>query len=142
MGLALSYRDPVFTLEDITRIHDELGNADTLPEYLRALRDIGVRHYDSFVADGHSEYHTADGHTLASGATHTTFIVSDTCDRPAFLDFMTLVEQGGVGYEQMSRRLAELGVEKWTFDTAALTITYTDRAGRTLLSEQVARAAR
>lgn len=127
----------MFSLEDITRIHDELGKADTLPEYLRALRDIGVRHYDSFVIDGHSEYHTADGRTLASEPVHSRFIVGDTCDRDAFLAYMTLVGQGGVGYEQMSQRLAELGVEKWTFDTVALTITYTDKSGRTLLSEPV-----
>ncbi|ODU07407.1 MAG: hypothetical protein ABS81_01235 [Pseudonocardia sp. SCN 72-86] len=127
----------MFCLEDITRIHDELGSADTLPEYLRALRDIGVRHYDSFITDGHSEYHSVDGRTLASDPAHSTFPVGDTCDRDAVLAYMTLVEQGGVGYEQMSQRLAELGMEKWTFDTVDLTITYSDKTGRALLSEQV-----
>lgn len=130
----------MFSLEDITRIHDELGSADTLPEYLRALRDIGVRHYDSFVTDGRSEYHSVDGRTLVSDAAHSTFAVSDTCDRDAFVAYMKVVEQGGVGYEEMSQHMADLGVEKWTFDTADLTITYSDKAGRTLLSEQVASA--
>jgi uncharacterized protein YbcV (DUF1398 family) len=37
----------------------------------------------------------------------------------------------------MSRALAAAGVEKWTFDTRALTITYYDRAGLAVLSERV-----
>lgn len=56
-------------LEQITDIHDRLGNSKTLGGYLRALRDIGV--------------------------------------------------------------------EKWAFDTAKLTITYLDKAGNVLLTEQV-----
>ena len=37
----------------------------------------------------------------------------------------------------MSQGLAESGVEKWTFDTHALTITYYDKAGNILLSESL-----
>lgn len=128
----------MFTLEQVTHIHDTLGNADTLPDYLRALHAIGVKHYDSFVTDGHSEYYGEGGHKVLSPSYHETFQVGDSSDKGAFLEYMKLVEQGGVGYEEMSKRLAELGVEKWTFDTEALTITYYDKAGQPLLVEELA----
>ena len=37
----------------------------------------------------------------------------------------------------MSKGLAESGVEKWSFDTSALTIAYYDKAGNELLVEAV-----
>jgi uncharacterized protein YbcV (DUF1398 family) len=127
----------MFTIEQITDIHDRLGNQNTLGAYLRALRDIGVATCDSYITDGHSEYLGTDGQRLVGPAFHETFPVADTCDKEQFLQFMRQVEAGGVGYEEMSRTLAGNGVEKWTFDTAALTITYLDKAGTVLLREEV-----
>jgi hypothetical protein len=45
----------MFTIEQINAIHDRLGSAKTLAEYVRALKALGVERYDSFLADGHSE---------------------------------------------------------------------------------------
>ena len=42
----------MFTLEQINEIHDRLGHAETLPQYLEPLRSIGVDYYDSFITDG------------------------------------------------------------------------------------------
>jgi uncharacterized protein DUF1398 len=56
----------MFTLEQINNIHDRLGNAETLLQYLEALRNIGVNKYDSFIADGHSEYFGKGGHKVIS----------------------------------------------------------------------------
>jgi uncharacterized protein YbcV (DUF1398 family) len=131
------YAAGVFTLEQITDIHDRLGNRGTLGDYLRALRDIGVETYDSYITDGHSEYFGADGQKLVGPAHHETFAIGETCDKEQFLQYMQRVEQGDVGYVEMSKALAENGVEKWTFDTEKLTITYLDKAGNVLLDEIV-----
>jgi uncharacterized protein YbcV (DUF1398 family) len=127
----------VVTLEQIADIHDRFGNRDTLGGYLRALREIGVETYDSYVTDGHSEYYGADGRELVGPAFHEPFAVAETCDKEQFLRYMQRVEQGGVGYVEMSRALADNGVEKWTFDTGDLSITYLDKAGNVLLREKV-----
>jgi uncharacterized protein YbcV (DUF1398 family) len=131
------YAGDMFTLEQVTDIHDRLGNKSTLGDYLRALRDIGVEAYDSYMADGHSEYSGADGQILVGPAFHETFAIAETCDREEFLRYMQQVEKGGVGYAEMSKALADNGVEKWTFDTDKLTITYLDKAGNVLLREKV-----
>jgi uncharacterized protein YbcV (DUF1398 family) len=127
----------VFTVEQITDIHDRLGNSDALGSYLRALRDLGVEKYDSYVTDGHSEYFGADGNRLIGPAFHETFTIADACDKERFLQYMQLVEQGGVGYVEMSKALADHGVEKWTFHMTELTVTYFDKAGNVLLAENV-----
>jgi len=46
----------MFTIERINDLHARLGSARTLPEYVLALKGLGVERYDSYVADGHSEY--------------------------------------------------------------------------------------
>jgi len=60
----------MFTLEQINHIHDQLGNAETLSEYLEALKKIGVETYDSFITDGHSEYFGKSGHKVVSPPVH------------------------------------------------------------------------
>jgi uncharacterized protein YbcV (DUF1398 family) len=135
-GLAF-YTGGVFTLEQITEIHDRLGSKETLGDYLRALRDIGIKTYDSYVTDGHSEYYGAGGQRQIGPPFHETFAIADICDTEWFLHYMQQVEQGGVGYLEMSKALADHGVEKWTFDTEELTITYIDKAGKVLLGEKI-----
>ncbi|GAA1553593.1 hypothetical protein GCM10009827_087910 [Dactylosporangium maewongense] len=131
------YTAAMFSLEQITDIHDRLGSRATLGGYLRALRNIGIEAYDSYVTDGHSEYLGVDGHRLVGPVFHETFAIAETCDKEQFLQYMQQVEQGGVGYAEMSEALAAHGVEKWTFDTERLTITYFDKAGNVLLDEKV-----
>lgn len=46
----------MFTIERINDLHARLGSARTFPEYVLALKGLGVERYDSYLADGHSEY--------------------------------------------------------------------------------------
>jgi hypothetical protein len=41
-----------------------------LPEYVRALNALGVERYDSYLADGHSEYFGQGGHRVVSLPVH------------------------------------------------------------------------
>lgn len=127
----------MFELAQITDIHNRLGNSDSLGAYLRALQDIGVQTYDSYITDGHSEYFGADGQKLVGPAFHQTYVIAETCDKEQFLQYIQRVEQGGISYAEMSEALADNGVEKWTFHTEGSTITYFDKAGNVLLREIV-----
>ncbi|MFG1813468.1 DUF1398 domain-containing protein [Kribbella sp. NPDC049174] len=127
----------MFTLEQVDEIHDRLGSASTLAAYLEALRGIGVTTSDSYLTDGHTTYYGDDGHQLSTAAAHEVFPIAATSDTTALTEALRLHEEQVTSYVEMSRALAAAGVEKWTFDTHALTITYYDRAGTALLSEQI-----
>jgi uncharacterized protein YbcV (DUF1398 family) len=127
----------VFTLEQIDDIHDRLGHQDTLVQYLRALHAIGVERSDSFLADGHSEYFGKGSETVVSPPTHEVLAVAATSSRDGLVEHLARHGQGKTSYVEMSRGLAASGVEKWSFDTSALTIAYYDRAGNELLVEAV-----
>jgi uncharacterized protein YbcV (DUF1398 family) len=127
----------VFTIEQIDQLHRRLGRADTLLDYVRSLAEVGVLRYDSFVSDGHSEYVGLDARRVSSPPAHETLSVAEDSDRDAFLDHLRRHEHGETSYIEMSKGLADSGVQGWTVDTHAMTMTFYDTAGVVLLVEQI-----
>jgi uncharacterized protein YbcV (DUF1398 family) len=46
-------------------------------------------------------------------------------------------EQGKTDYFEMTKGLADCGIEKWRFDTHKMTIAYYDKAGNKMLVESI-----
>lgn len=124
-------------MDQIDELHARLGSAESLADYLRGLAAIGVVRFESFLTDGHSEFIGADGRKVTSPPHHAELVVAEFSDRAALLDHLRRHQDKETSYLEMSAGLAASGVEKWVADTAALTMTYVDRAGRALLVEAV-----
>jgi uncharacterized protein YbcV (DUF1398 family) len=127
----------MFTLEQINELHDRYGSASTFHKYAEGLAELGVIHADTFVSDGHSEYFGAKGHTVTSPAVHDLFLIADSSSKAAFEKHLRAHEQGKTSYLEMSRGLADSGVEKWVLDTKKMTLSFVGTAGEVLLSEEV-----
>ena len=127
----------MFTLEHINDVHDRLGNAETFTEYVRALKSLGVEGFSSYLSDGHSEYFGRDGYTLESPAVHEQLTIADTGNREQFLEHLHLHAQHKTTYLEMSKGLADSGIERWTVDANKLTMAYYDKAGNELLLEML-----
>jgi uncharacterized protein YbcV (DUF1398 family) len=125
----------MFTFDQIDDIHTRLGKRASLPEYLRALNNIGVQTYDSYISDGRSEYFGKNNFKLVSPPVHKILHVSDKSDREAMMQQLQLHSEGKTDYMQMCEGLAASGVEKWTFDTNKMTMTYYDKHRKELLVE-------
>jgi len=127
----------MFTLEQINDLHARLGSARTFPEYVRALKVLGVERYDSYLTDGHSEYFGQGGYSVASPAVHEVLSIAETGQREMFLQHLRRHERNETTYLEMSRGLAQSGIEKWTVDTGRMTMTFYDEAGIEMLVERV-----
>jgi len=127
----------MFTLEQINDLHARLGSARTFPEYVRALKVLGVERYDSYLTDGHSEYFGQGGHSVASPAVHEVLSIAETGQREMFLQHLRRHERNETTYLEMSRGLAQSGIEKWTVDTGRMTMTFYDEAGIEMLVDRV-----
>lgn len=68
----------MFTIEQINDLHAKFGRAKTLVEYMRALGAIGVERYDSYLADGHSEYFGQAGHKIISSPQHEVLAIAES----------------------------------------------------------------
>lgn len=127
----------MFTLDQISDIHERLGKQATLAQYLQALKAIGVDKYDSFITDGHSEYYGNGDQKVVSPPVHEKFIIAKTSSREGLLKHLNLHNRGKTNYLEMSKGLADSGIEKWTFDTGKLTITYINIDGHRMLVEAI-----
>jgi hypothetical protein len=68
----------MFTIEQINDLHSRLGSARTFPEYVRALKALGVERFDSYLADGHSEYFGQGDYRVVSPPVHEVLPVAET----------------------------------------------------------------
>ena len=127
----------MFTLDQINDIHQRLGTQATLPQYLLALKALGIDKYDSFINDGHSEYYGNNDQKVVSPPVHEQFTIARTGNREGLLKHLNLHNQGKTSYFEMSKGLAESGIEKWTFDTGKMTISYYDKDGNRMLVEAI-----
>ncbi|RAO75012.1 DUF1398 domain-containing protein [Dyella jiangningensis] len=127
----------MFTLQQIDELHARLGKAKTLALYVRSLHAIGVEHYESYVADGHSEYFGKDGYTIVSPPVHNPLVIADVSQPESFLQHLRRHELGETGYMDMSRGLAESGIEKWSVDAVGMTMTFYDMAGNAMLVNEI-----
>ena len=127
----------MFTLDQINDIHERFGKQTTLPEYLQALKAIGVDKYDSFITDGHSEYFGKDNQKLVSPPAHNKLTIASKSNREGLLKHLSLHNQGRTNYLEISQGLADSGTEKWSFDTSKMTIIYYDIEGREMLVEAI-----
>lgn len=127
----------MFTLEQINAIHDQLGSAESFAQYVKALNALGVETYDSYIMDGHSEYVGKRGHMVISPPAHAALTVADSSDREQFLKHLDLHSQAKTSYLEMSKGLADSGIEKWTVDTNTMIMTYYDSLGNEMLSETI-----
>lgn len=127
----------MFTLQQIDDLHARLGKAKTLAQYVRALHAIGVEHYDSYLTDGHSEYFGKDGYKIVCPPVHDLLVIAEVSQRDSFLQHLRRHELGETGYMDMSRGLAESGIEKWSVDAEGMTMTFYDRAGNAMLVNRI-----
>ena len=127
----------MFTLEQLNEIHDHLGNMEDFSQYVRALKAVGVEKYDSYLADGHSEFFGKSGYKVVSPSVHDTFPISDVSDSEKVQEHLDLHNQGKTSYLEMSKGLADSGVEKWTVDMNTMTFACYDKQGNKLLMEEI-----
>src|SRR5262245_19436006 len=78
----------MFTIEQINDLRARLGNARTFSEYVRALKTLGVERYESYLADGHSEYFGQGGHSVVSPPVHEVLSIAETSQRETFLEHL------------------------------------------------------
>jgi uncharacterized protein YbcV (DUF1398 family) len=127
----------MFTIEQINDLHTRLGSAKTLSEFVRALKALGVERYDSYLADGNSEYFGQGGQKVISPPVHEVLAVAEIGQRETFVQHLRRHEQRETTYLEMSIGLAQSGIEKWTVDTGRMTMTFYDKFGREMLVEQI-----
>lgn len=98
---------------------------------------MGVTSYETFVADGHTDYFGANNYKTTAPAKYAALDIADTCAAEQFKADLKAHQQGQSDYLTFIGQCAKLGVEKWAVCLDKMTCTYYDKSGNVILVEKI-----
>jgi uncharacterized protein YbcV (DUF1398 family) len=127
----------MFTLDSIKSIHSKVKSGADFPAYIKALKELGVLSYETFVANGHTIYFGENGFSIQSEGKIETLEINSFSDAEQFIFDLKTHQEGKTDYPTFCSDCAKSGVEKWVVDMKTMTCAYYDLAENQLLVEQI-----
>lgn len=127
----------MFTLEQVKEAHTRVKSGADFPHYVQELKALGVTAYDHEVADGRIIYRGADDFRLEGDPKYPSVPIADTAQPEVLRQVLSVHQAGQTDYPTFCRQAAEAGVERWTLDFSAMTCSYLDGVGNTLIVETI-----
>jgi uncharacterized protein YbcV (DUF1398 family) len=127
----------MFTVEQIRQAHGKVKSGTDFPAYIQDLKQLGVVAYETFVADGHTDYYGPNGYKTASPSRYGALLIAQTANPGQFKADLLAHQQGKTDYPTFCGDSARSGVEKWVVVMDGMTCTYYDKAGMEILEERI-----
>ncbi len=127
----------MFTVEQIVTAHSKVKSGADFPSYIKEIKALGVTHYETYVTDGHIDYHDANSDTANVPARYANVIIADRPKTAEFKAELLAHQQGKTDYLTFIKMCAETGIEKWAICMEKMTCTYYDKAGNEILTENI-----
>ena len=127
----------MFTIEQIKEAHAKVKTGADFPNYIQDLIILGVKGYDTFVSDGHTEYYGVNNYTVASEEKYAIIGISSTVNKELFIELLVKHQNGETVYMTFCNQCGQCGIAKWRVDIVEMTCTYLDLAGNEILIEKI-----
>jgi uncharacterized protein YbcV (DUF1398 family) len=127
----------MFTVEQIQAAHSKVKSGADFPSYIKEIKGLGVTHYETYVTDGHIDYHGGNNHTAKVLAKYELLVIADSPKTEKFKAELLAHQRGKTDYLTFIKMCAETGIEKWEICMDRMTCTYYDKAGNEILIEQI-----
>lgn len=127
----------MFTVEQIKTAHSKVKSGADFPAYIQEIKKLGVTYYETFVSDGHTDYHGANNYKTSSVAKYDTLTIAEEPNIEQFKADIKAHQQGKTDYPTFCKDCAKSGIEKWAVCMQKMTCTYYDLAGNEILVEQI-----
>ncbi len=127
----------MFTIDQIKAAHSKVKSGADFPAYIQDLIQLGVTSYETFVADGHTDYYGANDYKAIAPAKYSSLAVKETSDAEQFKKDLKAHQQSKTDYMTFCNDSAKSGIEKWAVSMDKMTCTYFDKAGKEILVEQI-----
>jgi uncharacterized protein YbcV (DUF1398 family) len=127
----------MFTIEQIKTAHAKVKNGADFPNYVQEIITLGVKSYNTYVQDGHTQYFGKDGYQLVSEPKYAALAIAAKSDVTQFIQCLKDHQQGQTDYKTFCEQAAATGVEKWTVDMTGMTCTYYNKEGAIMFTESI-----
>ena len=126
-----------FDINKIKEARSRVKSGADFPNYVKELGMLGIKHYDTYLSDGHTSYEDIEGQITSTEANYRSQEISNNSDKSKFKANLEMHQQCRTDYPTFCIHAAESGVEKWRVDLKAMTCTYYDKEGNIVLQEQI-----
>lgn len=127
-----------FTIEQIKAEHQKVKSGADFPNYIQAIKKLGVSYYIVSVADGGVDYFDQENSSVSTrGKDDGVRSISGIVNLDQFKTRLKLHQQGGTDYLTFYNDCVDNGVEGWKMDLNAMTCTYFDTEGNEILVEKI-----
>lgn len=127
----------MFSLQEIEHAHDKVKSGADFPNYIQEIKQLGVLAFETWVNDSHTEYFGANAFRTKSKPQYELLTISDHSDKERFQHYLKIHQMGETDYHTFCQHCAITGVEKWFVSLEEYTCTYYDKAGNTVLVEDI-----
>ena len=127
----------MFTIEQIKEAHAKVKSGADFPNYIQDLIILGVKGYDTFVSDGHTEYYGVNNYTVASEEKYAIIGISTNVNKELFIELLVKHQHGETDYMTFCNHCGQCGIAKWRVDIIEMTCTYFDLAENEILIEKI-----
>ena len=127
----------MFTAEQVKAAHSKVKSGADFPAYIKEIKSLGVTHYETYVTDGHMDYHGANDKAAKIPAKYAPLSIADFPERDEFKAGLSAHQQGKTDFLTFIRMCATTGIEKWEISIGKMTCTYFDKAGNDVLVEGI-----
>ena len=127
----------MFTVEQISAAHSKVKSGADFPAYIQEIRGMGVTHYETYVSDGHIDYHGGGGYTAGVPAKYEPLLVADKAESDRFRAELLAHQQGKSDFLSFIKSCAALGIDKWEVRMDRMECTYYDKSGNVVLVESI-----
>lgn len=130
-------QEPTFTAEQLKAAHGKVKSGADFPSYIKEIKTFGVTHYETYVSDGHTDYHGANNYTAKVPKKYEPLTIADNANAEKFKAELLAHQQGKTDFLTFIKMCAETGIEKWEICMDDMTCTYFDKEGTEVLVEQI-----
>lgn len=127
----------MFTADQLKTAHSKVKSGADFPAYIKEIKGLGVTHYETYVADGHIEYHGINHYTVTIPEKYSPIPIADMADIATFKAELLAHQQGKTDFITFIKMCADTGIEKWEIAMDKMTCTYFDKTGNVVLLEQI-----
>lgn len=114
----------MFTVNEIHEAHAKVKSGADFPKYIQEIKKMGVKSFETWVKDSHTNYFGANNFSTQSEAQYPDLSIQETSNKQEFARLLKIHQQGETDYFTFCNHCAETGIEKWIVDLDALTCTY------------------
>ncbi len=127
----------MFTIEQIKAAHAKVKSGTDFPNYIQDLIILGVKGYDTYVNDGHTEYFGINDYKVIATEKYSSLTIAAGVNKEFFIQHLVNHQNGETDYLTFCNHAAQCGIFKWRVDIIEMTCTYLDEKNNPILIEKI-----